>query len=265
MSRTAVAERFGPLPPLLDGIPILYEDDIKEELGMGENSLHYIDGNTIFAALQAHCEAHHPEFRVFANLNCYYLESPRNPTSKRSPYVCPDVMVVRPDRPLGESVDSYTIGKDGPAPVLVVEVLSKLSGKLRDPIEKPDVYARLGIPEYLLIDEPRRFLDHVLVLKKLRDDRTWDESIDADGGVTSRLGFRVVHDGVVRVFDESGRAYVRPVDAEREIRSLEEALEISDRTEERLAAEKQMFLQRIRELEEENARLKGQRPEGGQS
>ena len=60
-----------------------------------------------------------------------------------------------------------------------------------------------------------------LLLKKLRDDRTWDDALD-DGGVTSQLGFRVIHDGRLHVVDAlSGKKYVRPDDAEREIALLE--------------------------------------------
>jgi hypothetical protein len=136
-------------------------------------------------------------------------------------------MVVRPDRDLGAEVSSYQVQRDGPAPVLVAEVLSERSAQQRDLSAKPAIYAALRVPEYLLVDTSGRYLSQRLLLKRLRRNLTWKEEQNADGGVTSRLGFRVLieQDGRLRVLDgATGRGYVRPDEAEQRIRALEEEL-----------------------------------------
>lgn len=225
MTRLATTIHDNP-PPLLDGIPIIYEDDLKEELGVGEGSYHYDAGSVIYWALVSHLRRYYPEFRPFANLDCHYLDAPKSRKSGRSPYVTPDVMVVKPAVPSQRTFDSYRIGKDGTAPYMAVEVLSHHSGVIRDPVEKPEIHARLGIQEYILLDELGRFLPQPLLLKRLRDDRTWEDLIDDDGGVTSQLGFRLVHDGKVSVIDVlTGRRYPHPDEAEAENLAMRKEIE----------------------------------------
>jgi hypothetical protein len=55
-----------------------------------------------------------------------------------------------------------------------------------------------------------------LLLKRLENDGNWTDFQDADGGVTSRLGFRlrIENDGRLRVVNsDSGQAYPRPDEA----------------------------------------------------
>jgi Uma2 family endonuclease len=239
MTRLAATIPDNP-PALLDGIPIIYEDDVKEELDVGEGSYHYSVAGVVFWALVTHLRRYHPDLRPFANLNCYYLDKPKSRKSGRSPYVCPDVMVVKLADPSRQVLDSYRLGKDGTAPYLAIEVLSHWSGLIRDPVEKPEIYARLGIQEYVLVDELGKFQLQPLLLKRLREDRTYEEVIDEDGGVTSQLGFRIVHDGKAHVIDtNTGRRYLHPDEAE--LRSQE--LESENRA-----------------LREELERLKGKKP-----
>jgi Uma2 family endonuclease len=227
---------FNPLPPIFKDIPVIYEDDEHEETLMGENTRHYEAGGILFYCLDAHLTRHYADLRAFCNLNCYYLDKPKSKTSGRRPYFSADVMISRPKN-RARDLRSYTIGKDGPSPIFVCEILSQLSGKIRDPIEKPEIYAKLGVVEYLLIDELGRFLPQTLLLKRLRQDRSWEDSIDADGGITSQLGFRVVHDGTVRVVDaNTGKPYVRPGEAELEIERIEEVLDQSEAAREQIEA-----------------------------
>lgn len=215
---------INPLPPLLDDIPIIYEDDEHEEILMGENTLHYNAGGILFYNLCDHLRRYRPDLFAACNLNCYYRDKPRSKKTGRLPYFSADVMIAQPKK-MKADWPSYTIKKDGPAPFFVCEVLSQLSGKIRDPIEKPEIYARLGVREYLLVDELGRFLPQPLLLKRLRDDRTWEDTLDEDGSVTSELGFRVVHDGQVSVIDgATGVPYVRPGEATREIERRDEEL-----------------------------------------
>jgi Uma2 family endonuclease len=227
------------LPPILDDIPILYEDE--EEGDMGESNPHSDAGEILHVCLKAHLPRA-AGYRVFFDMNLYYRNGPRHPKTHSLPYVSPDVMVVTPFTDLGEEVSSYTIGKDGPSPLLVTEVLSRRSAQQRDKEEKLDVYRKLSIPEYVLLDSSGRFLRERMLLKRLQDDRTWKDEQDSDGGVTSRLGFRLIWDtdGRLRVLDAAtGRRYPRPDEAQAEADALQRANE------------------RILALEAELARLKG--------
>jgi hypothetical protein len=87
-----------------------------------------------------------------------------------------------------------------------------------------------------------------LQLKRLRRDRTWKDEQDADGGVTSKLGFRFIidADGRLRVTDSlTGGPYPRPDEAQAEALARRRAEE------------------RVRALEEELARLRGTGPKKG--
>ncbi len=219
--KTVLRPVVNDLPPIFKDIPIIYEDDEFEEILMGENWDHYQAGNILFNCISAHLKRNFEDRRACCNLNCYYRNGPKSEKSGRKPYFTPDVMVIESRQSTGD-LKSYTIGKDGPPPIFVCEILSQLSGTIRDPIQKPEIYAKLGIAEYLLVDELGKFLPQPLLLKKLREDRTWEDSLDEDGGVTSRLGFRVIHDGQIRVLDAAtGRPYIRPGEAEEEVEVIE--------------------------------------------
>jgi Uma2 family endonuclease len=222
-----------------EDLPLLYEDD--KEADLGESNPHVIADEILHVALTAHL-ASRPECRVYSNMNLYYYDVTSEEISAL-PYVSPDTMVVIPFQPLDETIRSYRIGRDGPAPVLTMEVLSERSHEQRDLNEKVTLYAKLGVAEYILVDVTGLYLPQRLLLKRLQPDRTWKDEQDPDGGVTSQLGFRLIidTDGQLRVLDATtGRRYVRPLEAEMRIRELE-AAEI-----------------RVHELEAELARLRHQ-------
>jgi Uma2 family endonuclease len=199
-------------------IPILHEDDL--EWDMGEANLHALAEHVLRYGIAAHL-GDQPRYRVFSNMNLHY--QPRFPRV----YVSPDVMVVTPRVAQPDELRSYHIDSDGPPPVFVAEVLSEETAEERDLDEKLYIYAMTGIEEYLLADVNGRFLPQRLVLKRLQPDREWQDEQDANGGVTSRLGFRVTFDsdGRLRVVDKTtGRKYARPDEAEARIRALEEEL-----------------------------------------
>jgi hypothetical protein len=199
-------------------LPFVHEDD--QEVEVGESNLHWVVEAILRYGLAAHL-AGQPRYQVYANLNFHF--QPRFPRI----YLTPDLMVVTPFAPLPEDLGSYALDRDGPAPVLVGEVLSERTAEEADLGEKVQTYAFLGIPEYLLIDPPGRFLPERLLLKRLRRNRTWKDVQDADGGITSRLGFRVVleEDGKPRVLDaRTGERYPRPDEAVARLRELEEEL-----------------------------------------
>jgi Uma2 family endonuclease len=221
------------------GMPLLFGE---EDLEMGESSLHTRTCNALLYGLEFHL-ADRPQTRVFSNLNLYY--SDEDPTG----YLSPDLMVVRPSRRLPRNIASFRIGHEGPAPLLVAEVLSFRTYHQGDLTSKPVLYASLGIPEYLLIDVTGELLPRRLLILRRRDDGFWDEDRDADGGITSRLGFRVVleEDGQLRVVDaKTGKRYARP----------EEAQQATDACAAEAQA-RQHQAQRLRQLETEIKRLRG--------
>jgi Uma2 family endonuclease len=227
------------LPPLLEDIPILYEDE--DEGDMGESNDHVEADEIVHVCISVFLRRNKKGYRVFSNMNLYYREGPPHPRTGAAPYVSPDSMVVQPYTDLGDKVPSYTVGRDGPAPVTVAEILSKRSAQQQDLGGKLVVYAKLGISEYILVDETGRFLKQRLQIRRLQPDRTWTEEQDADGGVTSQLGFRLVWDtdNRLRLLDAAtGERYVRPDEAQSEADARRQAEE------------------RIRALEAEVARLR---------
>ena len=248
LSNSARKPRYVPaLPVVEDDLPLLYEDDEAEELGMGEANYH-LDNNMIFLIGTRDHFAKRRHIRVYSNLNLYYT------TKDRRAYVSPDGMVVEP-LVLEDDVRSYRIGEDGPSPLLTAEMLSARTGQQGDLKEKLTVYAKLGIPEYLLIDTQLLFMDEQLLMKRLQPDRTWKDEQDPDGGVTSNLGFRVIidTDGRLRVVNaRTGIPYLRPDEARTEAiarHAAEKARQKSERLQQRA---------QHREKEAEKLRLKAE-------
>jgi hypothetical protein len=248
---------------------------------LGESNPHVLSDEVLHVCLTAHF-ANRPEYQVFSNMNLYY-QDPEHPEVSPMPYVSPDTMVVTPFQRLPENISSYQIGREGPAPMLVAEVLSERSRQQRDLHEKVILYAGLGIAEYILVDVSGRFLPERLLLKRLRADGTMEDVRDPDGGVTSQLGFRLIidTDGRIRVIDTAtGHKYIRPLEAEASVRAAAEArqqaeerlraetqarsqaeAELRRQAEERVRAEAEARRQaeeRIRALEAELARLRSQ-------
>jgi Uma2 family endonuclease len=211
------------------GMPQLFGD---EDFEMGESNIHTITTDILFYGLGYHF-ADLPAFQVFANLNLHY--APDDPTE----YVSPDVMVVQPPRTLPVELASYRIGEHGPAPVFVAEILSFRTWQQGDLQRKPAIYAGLGVEEYVVADVTGNMLEQRLSLLLPQEDGTWRQVQDEDGGITSRLGFRVFieADNQLRVIDtKTGKRYARPAEAQK---MADEAAK------------------RIRALEEELARLRG--------
>jgi Uma2 family endonuclease len=235
------------------GMPWACKD---EETNMGEATVHTLSVCILLYSLTFHF-AQRPGFRVLANLNLYF--------SRKHPNLCltPDVMVVETPEPLPENLTSYRIGEQGPAPLLVGEVLSPRTYQEGDLDRKMIDYADIGIDEYLLADVTGDLLPRRLLLLQRRQDGEWREAPDTDGGITSRLGFRVVieDDGQLRVIDaKTGKRYARPEEAQVATDAL--ALEAAARrqAEERaLALEKQLARLRAAERKRKEQEKKGKK------
>jgi Uma2 family endonuclease len=219
------------------GMPLSFGN---EDLEMGESTIHTITAGILLYGLGFHF-ASQANYRVFGNLNLYHSEDTTD-------YVSPDVMVVRQSRALPAQLASYWVGQQGPAPALVGEVLSFRTWQQGDMGRKPIHYSALGVEEYIVTDVTGEMLEQRLLLLRRQRDGSWRDEQDADGGVTSRLGFRVVldADGQLRVLDaKTGKRYARP----------EEAQATADRV---LALEKE--LARIGSAQAKAKKGKGRRP-----
>ena len=198
-------------PPIIAiDLPVVYEDEGQEE--MGDSLPHTLATEILYHGIMAHLSAQ-ARYRVFSNLNLLY-----HPIKKQA-YVSPDVMVVIPSIALANDIASFRIGVDGPAPLLALEVLSPRTAQQGDLTLKPRIYAEIGVEEFILVDPSKKYLERLLLMKKLQSDEKWLDVHDDDGGVTSALGFRIIldDDGQVRVTDAtSGRKYARPDEAEAE-------------------------------------------------
>jgi hypothetical protein len=243
-------------------LPILREDD--PEWDMGEADVHAITEHILRYGIAAHL-ADRPRYRVFSNLNLHYQR--RFP----SVYISPDVMVAKPNHPEQEEFPSYHVLKDGPVPEAVAEVLSAKTAEEGDLGGKLWIYAMLGVAEYLLVDASGTWLPERLLLKRLRSNRTWMDERDADGGVTSQLGFRVVFDtdGQLRVLNAvTGKRYPRPAEAYMEAEARRVAEEKSRQAEEKAKqaeAKARQAEERIRVLESELQELRGRRSSKSQA
>jgi Uma2 family endonuclease len=84
------------------------------------------------------------------------------------PSPSPDVSVILEARP-GRR-ESFSVPEEGVRPDLVIEIVSPSKKAIRnvDEVDKVDAYSRAGIPEYLLIDLPRRGNAYQLGLKGYR-------------------------------------------------------------------------------------------------
>ncbi|MEW5988098.1 MAG: Uma2 family endonuclease [Chloroflexota bacterium] len=216
--------RWRDWPVIAIDLPVLYEDEGLEE--MGDHSRHTKTINFLYNGLRSHLARlfnHH----VHANLNVHY-----HPLDKKA-YVSPDILVIVAALPPDAELGAYRVGEDGPAPVLVIEVLSERTYQQQDlsPTGKPVIYGRMGVQEYILVDVSGEFLPERLLLKRLRpgqqdahDRPVWQDEQDEDGGVTSQLGFRLIieWDDQVRVLDAAtGRRYLRPTEAEAALQEAE--------------------------------------------
>src|SRR5262249_34859484 len=136
-----------------------------------------------------HMRRHWPNLRVFVNLNCYYAPGPPSKETGSLPYISADVMIVELFDVSRDDLTSYTIGRHGRTPLSAIEVLSESNAQTNDKKIKVDLYSKLKIEEYILVDPTGELLEEKLLLKQLQPDGTWKDMQDDDGGVTSKFGF----------------------------------------------------------------------------
>ena len=104
-------------------------------------------------------------------------------------FVVPDVFVVRGLKP--EKRRNYKLWVEGKPPDLVIEVTSRKT-KRTDLVKKPDLYARLRVPEYFLFDPTRDYLEPPLQGYRMSGDHFEPIKPDLQGGLASvQLGLRL--------------------------------------------------------------------------
>lgn len=148
------------------------------------------------------------------------------------PGPAPDISIIRGWREPELGVESYDLRETGIPPCLVIEVISPSDARLRrtDEVDKVNLYQRVGVREYLLLDTPRRSNGHRCQFRGYRsgpDGRYRSIEPDSEGRLiseTTGLAFGVSAEGdEVEIFDlASGNRLRSPVEEE-EARQVAEA------------------------------------------
>jgi Uma2 family endonuclease len=130
---------------------------------------------------------------VTGDLLVYYEQG--NPRK----FVVPDAFVVQGLAPKERRV--FKIWVEGKVPDVVVETTSRKTRR-KDTVDKPELYARLGIKEYFLFDPAQDYLDPPLQGHRLVGEAY--ERIDADAAgclVSRELGLRLrVEEAVLQFY-----------------------------------------------------------------
>lgn len=168
------------------------------------------------------------------------------------PSPAPDVSVILGARP-GER-GSFSLPEEGVRPDLIVEIVSPGSKAIRkvDEVDKVAAYSRAGIPEYVLIDLPRRGNRYRLGLQGYRlDSEGKYVPIEPDSQArllceATRLRF-CVEEGRVRVIDDrTGQPLLYSDEEEARRRAAEEARKTAEEETARLREELERLQSRLR-------------------
>jgi Uma2 family endonuclease len=128
---------------------------------------------------------------VSGNLLMYYVEGePRK-------CVAPDAFVAKGISPRPRR--TYKLWVEGKAPDVVIETTSRKTRR-KETIDKPQVYAELGVKEYFLFDPHEEYLEPPLQGHRLVGEGYERIAPHADGSLESReLGLRLeIEDGQLR-------------------------------------------------------------------
>ena len=191
--RKTWAERHGDgeTPPAR-AKPVHYPE--RDGKPMGETEVHATEIMRLILTLRDHYAAR-PDVYVWGDLLLYYEEG--NPRA----VVVPDVFVARgasrePQRRI------YKLWEEGVPPTFVIEVTSPSTRRV-DLGRKRDLYARLGVAEYVLYDPLDEYLTPALQGFSLERGAFRPMAPDASGVLVSHaLGLRLsLVDGRLRLID----------------------------------------------------------------
>ena len=148
---------------------------------MGETDLHRDEMVRIIELLRNHFSGQRTY--VSGDLLVYYEQG--NPKK----YVVPDAFVVKDCEPRRRR--TFKIWVEGKAPNMAVETTSRKTRR-KDVVDKPDIYARIGVKEYFLFDPEGDYLDPPLQGHRLVHDGYVAILPDETGALTSQeLGLRL--------------------------------------------------------------------------
>lgn len=243
-----------PLPGTLRD-PLYPDSDGKP---MGETGFHVLAMVYVWQALRDYF-AGGDDIYVATDMFLYY--------EKGNPRACkgPDVMFIR-----GVSGNherrSFRIWEEGVAPTVIFEMTSK-GTRYEDEVEKPAVYARLGVPEYFIFDPEGEYLKPRLQGFRLSRKGYVRIKPDAEGRLVSKeLGMAVVAERYLpRLIDLSTGRILRTsqehaADAREARRLAKEARRIAEMARKEATAAKRKLAaerRRVAELESEIERLRG--------
>ena len=164
----------------------------------------------------------------------------------------PDAAVIPYVRDKGAERDSFDVVQEGTRPCLVLEVVSSKDAETRrnDYDKKVEIYQRVGISEYLILDPPTVRTKQRLLLTGYRlgiDGRYRQIAPDAEGRLlsqTTQLLFSVAEDGcTLRVLDAAtGEPLLAPEEVAEAWKAAEERASAAEAENARLRAE----LERLR-------------------
>lgn len=199
-------------------------------------------------------------FGIYRELNFYQTDDPMEKP------VYPDLALLKSQKRTRHI--SYRLGKDGPPPELVIEIISRKTRK-NDLVSKPKIYERWGVKEYFTYD-PRQFKRKLKAsrltgwrwvdgsFKPIEADKNgwlWSEQLDSwlapdgfmlrlyDKDKNRRLTEAETYAREVLTHNQEAEAY--KLEAERQRQAKEEALQ----REMVLRQELQQMVERLRQFE----------------
>ncbi len=212
-------------------IPLTPEDFLDPQLEdkMVQGGLHIRTVMSLYELLDRHFQ---PEEDVMVLSDMKHLLGPGLPGP------APDISIVRGARnPDPDDLSSFSVMEQGVVPCLVIEVVSPFDARIRhtDEVDKVALYQRVGIPEYLLLDLPRRATGHRFRFKGYRlssDGRYRPIEPDAQGFLLSEtthllLGISEAGDRVL-VFDT--RTGKRLLSSHEEVEQAQRSVEQAQRS-----------------------------------
>jgi Uma2 family endonuclease len=132
-------------------IPLTPEDFLDPQLAdkMVQGWPHSRNVHILYQMLEQHLQ---PEEDVIVLSDVKHLFGPGLPGP------APDVSIIRGARNPDPELSSFDVVEQGVVPCLVIEIVSPFDTRIRrtDEVDKVKLYERVGIPEYVLVDMPRR-------------------------------------------------------------------------------------------------------------
>jgi Uma2 family endonuclease len=153
---------------------------------MGETDFHVLSWVLLLQALEDLTQDI-PDVHVAGNMFLYYEEG--NPKARRAP----DAMVTfGVPRRLRRTFKTWV---EKAVPSTVFEITSRRTKK-QDVLEKPEIYAKIGIKEYILFDPEYCYLKPPFQGFRLQRGKYAPLKLDADGSLVSQeLKARIVPEG----------------------------------------------------------------------